>query len=77
MHHVSREAVRYERGRPGELLHLDVKKPGRVPPGGGRRFAPGFAETGSGPKCKGGGGPGYVHAAAGDRSRYAYALPTC
>ena len=73
MHRVSREVVRYERERPGELLHLDVKKLGRIPPGGGKHFAPGFAETGSGPRGKGGGGPGYVHVAIDDRSRFAYA----
>ena len=73
MHRVSREVVRYERERPGELLHLDVKKLGRIPPGGGKRFAPGFAETGSGPRGKGGGGLDYVHVAIDDRSRYAYA----
>lgn len=30
-------AVRYERGRPGELVHRDVNKIGRVPDGGGWR----------------------------------------
>ena len=70
---MSREVVRYERDRPGELLHLDVKKLGRIPPGGGKRFAPGFAETRSGPRGKGGGGLDYVHVAIDDRSRYAYA----
>jgi len=28
-------AVRYERARPGELVHMDVKKLGRIPDGGG------------------------------------------
>lgn len=28
-------AVRYERERPGELVHMDVKKIGRIPGGGG------------------------------------------
>ena len=70
---VSREVVRYEREHPGELLHLDVKKLGRIPPGGGKRFAPGFAETRSGPRGKGGGGIDYVHVAIDDRSRYACA----
>jgi transposase len=27
--------IRYVRERPGELLHIDVKKLGRIPPGGG------------------------------------------
>ena len=30
-------AVRYERERPGELVHMDVKKLGRIPVGGGWR----------------------------------------
>ena len=29
--------VRYQREHPGELLHLDVKKLGRIPDGGGHR----------------------------------------
>ena len=29
--------VRYERERPGELVHVDVKRLGRIPPGGGWR----------------------------------------
>jgi hypothetical protein len=44
-HHMSRLAhtdrtsgvvVRYQRERPGELVHLDVKKLGRIPQGGGQ-----------------------------------------
>ncbi len=30
-------ATRYERDHPGELVHVDVKKIGRIPPGGGWR----------------------------------------
>ena len=46
-HHMNRLAhtdrpsgavVRYERERPGELVHLDVKKLGRIPDGGGHRI---------------------------------------
>ena len=29
--------VRYERERPGELVHIDLKKLGRIPDGGGHR----------------------------------------
>jgi hypothetical protein len=29
--------VRYQRERPGELVHIDVKKLGRIPDGGGHR----------------------------------------
>ena len=35
---VTREIVRYERDCPGELLHVDVKKLGRIPDGGGWRL---------------------------------------
>jgi hypothetical protein len=31
---TARAMVRYERERPGELIHLDIKKFGRVPDGG-------------------------------------------
>ena len=47
MDRTTRAVIRYERARPGELVHLDVKKLGRIPDGGGKRFDPGFAETGS------------------------------
>jgi transposase InsO family protein len=32
-------AVRYERERPGELLHIDVKKLGRIQGGAGKRYS--------------------------------------
>ena len=32
-----REIRRYERARPGELVHVDVKKLGKIPPGGGHK----------------------------------------
>lgn len=32
-----REIRRYERQRPGELVHVDVKKLGKIPPGGGHK----------------------------------------
>ncbi len=77
MHRVTRRIVRYEHPAPGDLLHLDVKKLGRVPDGGGKRFAPGFAETHSGPRSKSPLGVEYLHVAVDDHSRYAYveALP--
>jgi transposase InsO family protein len=34
---VTGEVIRYERDYPGELIHVDVKKLGRVPDGGGWR----------------------------------------
>jgi transposase InsO family protein len=58
--------IRYVRERPGELLHLDVKKLGRIPDGGGHRFR-GRAGT---PKSRA--GYDYVHQAVDDMSRVAY-----
>ena len=78
LHRVTREPVlRYEHPRPGDLLHIDVKKLGRIPPGGGKRFAPGFAETQIGPHSGHSPGIDYLHVAVDDHSRYAYveALP--
>jgi transposase InsO family protein len=62
-------ACRYERQAPGELVHLDVKKVGRIPDGGGWR-AHGRRER---PGHKRGLGYDYVHAAVDDHSRLAYA----
>jgi transposase InsO family protein len=77
LHRATREILRYEWARPGELLHLDIKKLGRIPPGGGKRVLPGFAETRSGPQRKQRLGFDFLHVAVDDHSRYAYteALP--
>jgi transposase InsO family protein len=78
LHRITREPVRrYEHPRPGDLLHIDVKKLGRIPPGGGKRFAPGFAATQGGPHSGARAGIDYLHVAVDDHSRYAYveALP--
>lgn len=72
-------ARRYEREFPGDLIHIDVKKVGRIPDGGGWR-AHGRSE-----KVRGRGiGFDYVHAAVDDHTRLAYAEilpneqgPTC
>jgi transposase InsO family protein len=59
--------VRYERERPGELVHLDVKKLGRIPEGGGHRI------HGRAVATRGRGiGYDYVHSAVDDRSRVAF-----
>lgn len=63
-------AVRYERGRPGELVHMDVKKLGRIPDGGGWR-AHGRIDVPD-PKRKSGKGFDYVHSLVDDHSRLAY-----
>ncbi len=73
LHRTTREMIRYERARPGELLHLDVKKLGRIPDGGGKRFDPGFLENGAGRHRSRGVGCDYIHIAIDDYSRYAYA----
>jgi transposase InsO family protein len=65
-------ANRYERERPGEMVHVDVKKLGRIPDGGGWRAAPhqnrrnhktGTVRVGF----------DYVHAVIDDNTRLAYA----
>ncbi len=58
--------IRYVRERPGELLHLDTKKLGRIPPGGGHRMfgRPGHRFQGY--------GYDYLHVAIDDCSRFAF-----
>jgi transposase InsO family protein len=72
--------LRYERPVPGDLVHIDVKKIGRIPDGGGWR-AHGRGER---PGYKRKIGYDYVHAVVDDHSRLAYAEilanetgPTC
>ncbi len=65
-------AVRYERARPGDLVHVDVKKIGRIPDGGGWR-ARGRAlagDTQAHKRAKT--GYDFVHSAVDDHSRLAY-----
>ncbi|MER5736503.1 MULTISPECIES: IS481 family transposase [unclassified Streptomyces] len=59
---------RYERDRPGELLHVDVKKLGRIPDGGGRKVLGRQA----GRVTRSSVGFDYVHSAVDDHSRLAY-----
>ncbi|HEY8317284.1 MAG TPA: IS481 family transposase [Amnibacterium sp.] len=75
-------AVRYEREKPGELVHMDVKKLGRIPDGGGWR-ALGRGAGGNRDR-KHGTGYDYVHSLIDDHSRLAYSEvlddeqgPTC
>lgn len=63
-------AVRYEREKPGELVHMDVKKLGKIPDGGGWR-AHGRGE-GDNRDRKAKIGYDYVHSLVDDHSRLAY-----
>ncbi len=62
--------IRYVRERPGELLHIDVKKLGRIPEGGGHRFLGRVTGT---PRSHR--GYDYLHVAVDDMSRVAYVAP--
>jgi transposase InsO family protein len=72
-------AMRYERSRPGELVHLDVKKLGRIVGGAGKRWRglPKQHYTGrhidAAGRVRGSAGWEYVHVAVDDHSRLAYA----
>ena len=76
-------AVRYERDRPGELVHVDVKKIGKIPDGGGWR-AHGRQMGSTGAKRRARIGYDYVHSMVDDHCRLAYSEilpdeqgPTC
>lgn len=64
-------AVRYERERPGELVHMDVKKLGRIPEGGGWRSRGRAAANQNGRKNQRI-GYDYIHSVVDDHSRLAY-----
>ncbi|MFJ7494523.1 IS481 family transposase [Streptomyces sp. NPDC097727] len=59
---------RYERDRPGELVHVDIKKLGNIPDGGGHRALGRQA----GRKTRSNAGYSYIHTAVDDHSRLAY-----
>jgi transposase InsO family protein len=61
----------YERERPGELFHMDVKKIGRIPDGGGWR-AHGKQMGSTAAKKRARIGYDYVHSVVDDHSRFAY-----
>jgi len=72
-------AQRYERTRPGELVHLDVKKLGRIKGGAGKRvlglgnspYNPEYTDAAG--RVRNTVGWEYVHVAVDDYSRLAYA----
>jgi transposase-like protein len=64
---------RYERDVPGELVHVDIKKLGRIPDGGGHKVLGRQAgvknNSGHGPRRV---GYGFIHSAVDDHTRLAY-----
>ena len=76
-------AVRYERDHPGELVHVDVKKIGKIPDGGGwKAHGREMGQTGAHKRARI--GYDYVHSMVDDHSRLAYSEilpdekgPTC
>lgn len=64
-------AVRYERDRPGELVHMDVKKVGRIHDGGGWK-AHGREHGQTGAQKRARIGFDFVHSLVDDHSRLAY-----
>lgn len=82
MDRATGEVIRYERDRPGDLVHVDVKKFGLIPPGGGWKVrGRGFSGSeraarvnAAAARRRGTGKTGYafVHSAIDDHSRLAY-----
>ena len=71
--------VRYERSRPGELVHIDVKRLGRIQGGAGKRIRGGLRKHYNRARIDAEGrrrltvGWEFVHVAVDDHSRLAYA----
>ena len=69
-----RTSHRYERDQPGDLIHIDVKKLGRIPDGGGwRAIHPTTLDHNSQWNRRTRLGFDYVHVAVDDHSRLAFA----
>ena len=77
------QVIRYERPTPGDLVHVDVKKFGLIPPGGGWRVHGRQDRTGNAGRVSqrredrrrrgtGRAGYAYVHSAVDDHTRLAY-----
>jgi hypothetical protein len=62
--------VRYEHPHPGDLVHVDIKKLGRIRDGGGHRVL--GRTAGNRNNKKQGRGYAYLHHAVDDHSRFAY-----
>ncbi|MGJ1544476.1 IS481 family transposase [Clavibacter sepedonicus] len=63
-------ARRYEHSSPGDLVHVDIKKLGRIPDGGGHRVLGRQAGRKNNPRT--GRGYAFLHHAVDDHSRLAY-----
>jgi transposase InsO family protein len=81
---IKATATRYEREQPGELVHMDVKKLGRIPEGGGWRAQGQSTINHRSRANKTRVGYDYVHSLVDDCSRLAYSevlsdekAPTC
>jgi transposase InsO family protein len=64
-----RKVVRYEHAAPGDLVHVDIKKLGRIPDGGGHKVL--GRAAGKRNRARGV-GYWYIHNAVDDHSRLAY-----
>ncbi|MDQ1051908.1 transposase InsO family protein [Streptomyces sp. V4I2] len=71
-----REVIRYEHDRVGDLVHVDIKKLGRIPTGGGWRMHGAGTDAARASKRTGPStgkvGYTYLHSALDDHSRLAY-----
>lgn len=65
---TGRVVRRYEHKRPGDLVHVDIKKLGKIPPGGGWKVHGRAARPARHRKI----GYCYIHSAVDDHSRLAY-----
>jgi transposase InsO family protein len=71
---TGRRIRRYEWDRPGQLVHIDVKKLGKIPPGGGHRVH-GRQDARKNKRIRI--GYAYLHTAIDDHSRLAYTEVLC
>ena len=73
---VMRQVNRYEHAAPGDMVHVDVKKLGKIPLGGGWRVHGRESAEGRASKRRGPGtgriGYTYLHSAVDDHTRLAY-----
>jgi transposase InsO family protein len=65
---LRRQVVRYEHPTPGDLVHVDIKKLGRIPDGGGWKVL----GRQNRPNIHRGSGYAFIHTAIDDHSRLAY-----